>query len=188
MGRKEFELIQWCKVKTYLTYKYSPLYRWKLTRHQEINSTYSLANTNNNTNHILFHLVFDLCFDSKTLLGKTPPTDLHTLNVLTKLTKSKKSANGYPSKVHNDMRIFTIISLLCYTRNPSIKFNMQTIIGLFCHAYDLHDKGFEILNAFGCNCSVDNTQQHGEFCSSQRFVMDKLNINYGGPVSLILTT
>ena len=99
------------------------------------------------------------------------------LNLISKLAKSQKSENKTPSKLYNDMRklsIFTINSLLCYTKNPSITF-IQTIIGLFCYAYGLRDKRFEILNAFGCSCSVDHIRRHGDYWSSQRSMMDELD-------------
>lgn len=100
------------------------------------------------------------------------------LSLIGKLTKSQKSENKTPSKLYNDMRklrIFTIISLLCYTKNPSITF-IQTIIGLVCYAYGLRDKGFEILNAFGCSCSVDHVRRHGDYWSGQRSMMDELDL------------
>ena len=73
------------------------------------------------------------------------------------------------------LRIFTIISLPYYTKNPSTTF-IQTIIGLFCYAYGLCDKGFEILNAFGCCYSVDHIQSHGDYWSSRRSMMDELDL------------
>lgn len=72
------------------------------------------------------------------------------------------------------LRIMTIISLLCDTKNPSVTF-IQTI-GLFCYAYGLRDKGFELLNAFGCSCSVDHVHRHGDYWSSQRSMMDELDV------------
>ena len=74
-----------------------------------------------------------------------------------------------------NLRIFTIISLLCYTKNPSITFT-QTIIGLFCYAYGLHNKGFEILNALGCCYSVDHIWRHGDYWSGQRSMIDELDL------------
>lgn len=46
------------------------------------------------------------------------------LKLIGKLTKSHKSEDKTPSKLYSDMRklrSFTIISLLCYTKNPSYK-------------------------------------------------------------------
>ena len=68
------------------------------------------------------------------------------------LTKSHKSESKSPSKFYDmrKLRMFTMISLCC-TKNFSVTY---MIIGLFCYAYGLCDKGFENLNAFGC--SVDH--------------------------------
>ena len=90
------------------------------------------------------------------------------------LTKSEISKTAKHSQLYSDMRIYMIISLLCYVINPSTVF-IQTIIGLFCYAYGLNDKGFEILNAFGCSCSVDHVRRHGEYWASKRCILDELN-------------
>lgn len=97
------------------------------------------------------------------------------LKFIDEVTKSKKSGNTSTSQLYSDMRKLRLISLMCYAKNPSVTF-MQTIIGLFCYAYGLRDKGFEILNFFGCSCSVDHVRRHGDFWSSHRSVMDELDV------------
>ena len=94
------------------------------------------------------------------------------------ITTSTKSEHTTHSQLYTDMRklrTYMIISLLCYTKNPSIVF-FQTIIGLFCYAYGLRDKGFEILNAFGCSCSIDHVRRHGDYWSSHRSALNELDV------------
>ena len=38
----------------------------------------------------------------------------------------------------------------------------------------LRDAGFEILNTFGCTCSIDHIRQHGEYWTQQRKACDEL--------------
>ena len=118
-------------------------------------------------------------FDYRTLIkdGLLDEEKINTHFIIGNLTKSDKSKNTKHSNYIGDMRklrIYMMISLLCYAINPSIVF-FQTIIGLFSHAYGLNDKGFEILNAFGCSCSVDHIRRHGEHWASKRCVLDELN-------------
>ena len=84
--------------------------------------------------------------------------DHKLVSLIESITTSTTSKYTTHSKLYSDMRkirIYMIISLLCFTLNPSVVF-LQTLIGLFCFAYGLRDKGFEILNAFGCTCSIDH--------------------------------
>ena len=99
------------------------------------------------------------------------------VTVIDNITTLDSSKRGTHSKLYSDMRkirIYMIISLLCYTLNPSAVF-LQTLIGLFCYAYGLRDKGFEILNAFGCTCSIDHIRKHGNYWATQRNAIDELN-------------
>ena len=92
-------------------------------------------------------------------------------------TTSKKSDRTQHSELYSDMRklrTYMIISILCFNTNPSVVF-FQTLIGLFCYAYGLRDKGFEILNAFGCSCSVDHIRRHGDYWSQQRSAIEELD-------------
>lgn len=93
------------------------------------------------------------------------------------VTTSKKSERVQHSQLYTDMkklRTFMIISLLCYNTNPSAVF-LLTLIGLFCYAYGLRDKGFEIMNAFGCSCSIDQVRRHGDHWADKRSVTDELD-------------
>ena len=81
------------------------------------------------------------------------------------------------------LRIRMVIGLLCFTMNPISCF-FQTLIGLTCYAYGLRDRGFELLNAFGCTCSADHIRKHGTFWANKRNVLDELNCTRTWRVSI----
>ena len=58
--------------------------------------------------------------------------------------------------------------------NPSCCF-FQTLVGLLCYAYRLHDKGFEMLNALGCSSSIDHIRAHGSFWATHRQAINELD-------------
>ena len=70
-----------------------------------------------------------------------------------------------------------VISILCLAMNPSTVF-FQTLVGLVCYAYGLHDLGFSILNMLGCCCSIDQIRKHGNFWAKKRSTSSEL-INIG---------
>ena len=72
------------------------------------------------------------------------------------------------------MKVRMIIALLCNTMNPKSNF-IQTFLGLHCYGYGLRDAGFDILNTFGCICSVDHIPQHGEYWSRTRKSINELD-------------
>lgn len=72
------------------------------------------------------------------------------------------------------LRIRMVIGLLCFTMNPISCF-FHTLIGLTCYAYGLRDRGFELLNAFGCTCSANHIREHGTFWANKRNVLDELD-------------
>ena len=71
------------------------------------------------------------------------------------------------------MKVRMIVALLCNTMNPQSCF-MQTFLGLYCYCYGLRDAGFEVLNAFGCTCSIDHLRQHGEHWATHRQAISEL--------------
>ena len=58
--------------------------------------------------------------------------------------------------------------------NPKSNF-IQTILGLHCYGYGLRDAGFDILNTFGCICSVDHIRRHGKYWSRVRKSINELD-------------
>ena len=79
--------------------------------------------------------------------------------------------------MHQDLRKLRIkmtTALLCVTMNPSSCF-LQTLLGLMCYSYGLRDQGFELLNAFGCTCSVHHVREHGIFWANKRNVLEELD-------------
>ncbi len=81
------------------------------------------------------------------------------------------------------LRIRMTIALLCVTRNPATCF-FQTLLGLMCYAYGLRDRGFELLNAFGCTCSAEHIREHGTFWANKRNVLEELDCNRPWRVSI----
>ena len=59
--------------------------------------------------------------------------------------------------------------------NPQCCF-LQTIVGLLCYAYGLRDKGFDLLNAMGCTCSIDHIRVHGSYWASRHKPILQLNV------------
>ena len=91
-------------------------------------------------------------------------------------TASHKAKHHTVSTLHALRRRLTIrmaIAILSVAMNPSAIF-LQTLIGLVCYAYGLGDFGFNILNMFGCCCSVDQIRKHGSFWVKKRFASDEL--------------
>ena len=67
-----------------------------------------------------------------------------------------------------------IICMLCMAMNPANSF-FQTKLCVVAYMFGLRDKGFDILNAFGIICSIDQVRKHGTFWSKKRCVTDELN-------------
>ena len=83
-----------------------------------------------------------------------------------------------------------IISLLCYAINPFIAF-FQTIIGLFCYAYGMNDKGFEVLKLMHLVVVVvwtmsDDMGSTGQIIRDV-YLMNLITNHYGGYHLTILT-
>ena len=75
----------------------------------------------------------------------------------------------HPQHFYEDLRrsrVWMIIVLLCFTMNPQCCF-MQRITGLMCYTYGLRDKGYDLLNAMGCTCSIDHIRTHGSYWDSR---------------------
>lgn len=53
----------------------------------------------------------------------------------------------------------------------------QTLLGVIAYLFGLRDRGFDILNAFGIMCSVDQVRKHGMLWSKKRRVADEVNKN-----------
>ena len=45
---------------------------------------------------------------------------------------------------------------------------------IFCYTYGLRDTGFEVLNFFGCTCSIDQIRTHGEGWADRRNAADEI--------------
>lgn len=43
------------------------------------------------------------------------------------------------------------------------------------YAYGLRNKGFDLLNAVGCTCSIDHVRGHGSYWAGQRNPIQQLN-------------
>ena len=67
-----------------------------------------------------------------------------------------------------------IICMFCMAMNPANSV-FQTMLGVVAYMFGLRDKRFDIVNAFGILCSVDQVRKHGTFWSKKRCVTDELN-------------
>ena len=96
-----------------------------------------------------------------------------------KITSSDISQYRASSKSYKNLRklrIRMIICMLCMAMNPANSF-FQTMLGVIAYMFGLRDRGFDILNAFGIICSVDQVRKHGTFWSKKRCVTDELKRN-----------
>ena len=103
--------------------------------------------------------------------------DPQLTEIVLTITKSTNATKEKCSALYNDLRtsrIRMVIALLCFTMNPQCCF-IQTLMGLMCYAYGLRDKGFELLNAVGCTCSIDNVRAHGSYWASRHKPILQLN-------------
>lgn len=98
-------------------------------------------------------------------------------NLLLLATTSERSPSHLDKGMLHEFRrklcVRMAISILCVAMNPSSVF-LQTLIGLVCYAYGLSDVGFNVLNMFGCTCSIDLIRKHGAFWAKKRSVSDEL--------------
>ena len=103
--------------------------------------------------------------------------DPRLVQTISNITRSTNASKDKCSALYEDLRTSRIrmtIALLCFTMNPQCCF-IQTLNGLMCYAYGLRDKGFELLNAVGCTCSIDHIRGHGSYWASQRKPILQLN-------------
>ena len=56
----------------------------------------------------------------------------------------------------------------------------QTLLGVIAFLFGLRDRGFDLLNSFGIQCSVDQVRKHGKFWSEKRNATDELKMHFGG--------
>ena len=89
-----------------------------------------------------------------------------------KITTSDYGKYRTPTPVYaytKKMKVWMIIALLNNTMNPnSYKFRLH------CYAHGLRDAGFEIVNTFGCTCSIDHIRQNREYWTQERKACDEL--------------
>ena len=108
-------------------------------------------------------LVCDGVLDENALDSKF---DSELYNYIDKAITSENVLHGSSSSASyknvRKLRIRMIICMLCMAMNPANSF-LQTILGVIAYLYGLRDKGFDILNAFGVTCSVDQVRKHGSF-------------------------
>ena len=108
------------------------------------------------------------------------------VHIIDTITKSTNASREKCFALYEDLRqsrIGMVSGLLCCTMNPQRCF-IQTLIGLMCYAYGQRDKGFELLNAMGCTCSIDHIRAHGSYWASRYKPILQLNVKHFWQVTI----